>query len=68
MSIADDITRLARQEPARQRLRNAVDPRAIRDQTGLQLRARASASAEGDEVVAKSTDGIFTFVVRVLCG
>lgn len=68
MSLADDITRLARQEPARNRLRPAVEPRSIREATGLQLRARASANAQGDEVVAQSTDGIFTFVVKVVRG
>lgn len=65
MSIADDLTRLVKPPPAAPRLKTAAQPVAIRAQTGLEKMARARGDIQTEEVTAISTDGIFTFVVRV---
>ncbi len=67
MSLHDDIARLTPANPANNRLNDAVPPRAIREGTGLQLRARAGgAETNSEEITVQSTDGLFTFMVRVL--
>lgn len=66
MSLQDDITRLVTLPPAAPRLDAARTPAAIRDKTGLERKIRGSAAVDGADVTVASTDGLFTFTVRVL--
>jgi hypothetical protein len=65
MSLQDDVTRLVRLPPEQRRLDDAISPTAIRPQTGLEKMSRGSGEVTTEEVTAISTDGLFTFVVRV---
>lgn len=65
MSVADDITRLVRLPPAEPRLDAAGAPDAIRARTGLERKTRGGATSS-EEVTVQSTDGLFTFTVRVV--
>jgi hypothetical protein len=65
MSAADDLTRLVKRAPADKRLNSAAIPDAIRDKTGLERLQRAGLAA-GTDVTVASTDGLFTFTVRVV--
>lgn len=65
MSIQDDVTRLVKRPAAEKRLATAETPSAIREQTGLERLKRSGASVTGEEVTVTSTDGLFTFTVRV---
>lgn len=62
--MQDDITRLVKPAPAAKRLPVAAAPAAIREQTGLERRVAGSVSSE--EVTVQSTDGLFSFTVRVV--
>ncbi len=64
MSAVDDINRLVRPAPPENRLAAAAAPRAIRAQTGLERRQVGEVPSE--EVTVQSTDGLFTFTVRVV--
>lgn len=64
MSIQDDVTRLVKRPAAEKRLQPADMPEAIREQTGLE-RLKRSVTIKGEEVTVTSTDGLFTFTVRV---
>jgi hypothetical protein len=66
VSLQDDITRLVKPPPAAPRLSAAGAPDALRDKTGLERKTRAGADVSGEEVTVASTDGLFTFTVRVL--
>lgn len=68
MSLKDDIARLTPPPAADPRLAPARAPRAIRPQTGLQRRAVASAESASEEITVESSDGLFTFIVRVVKG
>lgn len=64
--IKDDIKRLAPAPPADKRLGAARNPAAIRAQTGLER--KQAGSVESEQVTVESTDGLFTFTVRVVKG
>lgn len=64
MSLKDDITRLVDKKPEPKRLDGAVAPDAIRAQTGIERRRIGQVNSE--EVTVTSTDGLFTFTVRVV--
>lgn len=59
-----DLNRLIDKPPAEKRLDAAATPKPIRTQTGLERKQAGEVSSE--EVTAISTDGLFTFVVRVV--
>jgi len=64
--MQDDLNRLVKKPPADKRLPGAVAPPAIRQQTGLER--RQAGEVDGREVTVESTDGLFTFTVRVVDG
>lgn len=64
MATKDDINRLIDRPPADKRLDTAATPKPIRAKTGLERRQVGDVTSE--EVTAISTDGLFTFVVRVV--
>lgn len=64
MATEKDIARLVPQALPEPRLDGARSPAAIRSRTGLE-RKRAG-SVESTEVTVESTDGLFTFSVRVV--
>lgn len=66
MSTQDDINRLVSRPPESPRLEGAITPAAIRTKTGLERRQAGSVNSE--EVTVESTDGLFTFTVRVVKG
>lgn len=68
MSVKDDVARLTPLPAAGPRLKPARAPRAIRAQTGLQRRAVASVDSASEEITVESSDGLFTFIVRVVKG
>jgi len=59
-----DINRLVDKPPADKRLDVAATPKPIRAKTGLERKQAGEVASE--EVTAISTDGLFTFVVRVV--
>ena len=61
-----DLNRLVNPPPADKRLSAAVKPAAIRAQTGIER--RAAGDVDSSEVTVQSTDGLFTFTVRVVKG
>ena len=61
-----DLNRLVNPPPADKRLAAAVKPAAIRAQTGIER--RAAGDVDSSEVTVQSTDGLFTFTVRVVKG
>lgn len=63
MATKDDLNRLINKPPADKRLDAAKTPTPIREKTGLERRQTGDINTK--EVTAVSTDGIFTFVVRV---
>lgn len=62
--MQDDLNRLIKRPPPEIRLDVAKSPPAIREQTGLERQQTGVIS--GEEVTVQSTDGLFTFVVRVV--
>ena len=62
--MQDDISRIVRRAPPDKRLDPASSPAAIRAKTGLERKAVGDVNSE--TVTAVSTDGLFTFVVRVV--
>lgn len=64
MSLKDDISRLVDKKPEPKRLDGAGNPAAIREQTGIERRRIGQVSSE--EVTVTSTDGLFTFTVRIV--
>jgi len=62
--MQDDITRLVKPGSPENRLDPAATPDAIRDQTGFQ--PKQAGKVDSSEVTVKSTDGLFTFTVRVV--
>lgn len=64
MSMKDDIARLVDKAPAPKRLDSAINPDAIREQTGLERKRIGKVDSE--EVTVESTDGLFTFAVRIV--
>jgi len=64
MSTQADINRLVDPPPADKRLNPAVAPAAIRDKTGLERKQAGDVNSE--EVTVESSDGLFTFIVRVV--
>ena len=59
-----EITRLTDRPAPERKLDDAVLPLAIRSKTGLA--ERKAGDVDTEEVTARSTDGLFTFVVTVL--
>jgi hypothetical protein len=59
-----DLNRLIDKPPAEKRLDTPATPQPIRAKTGLERRQLGEVNSE--EVTAVSTDGLFTFVVRVV--
>lgn len=66
MSTKDDIARLTPLPAADNRLDKARAPLAIREKTGLQQRSSARADNASEEITVESSDGLFTFIVRVV--
>jgi len=66
MSLKDDVARLVPPPPAEKRLPAAVAPNSIRAQTGLERKQAGTIRSE--EITVESTDGLFTFTVRVAKG
>lgn len=64
MSVQSDIARLVAPPPADPRLDPAGTPAAIRAKTGLERKQVGSVASE--EVTTQSSDGLFTFIVRVV--
>jgi len=64
MSTKDDINRLVQRPRAEKRLPGASTPAAIRGKTGLERKTRGDVNSE--EIHAVSTDGLFSFTVRVI--
>lgn len=64
MAIKDDIYRLTPAQKPDKSLKTASTPAAIRQKTGLER--QQTGTVKGEEVTAQSTDGLFTFVVRVV--
>lgn len=62
--MQDDINRLVKPPAPDNRLAAAATPEAIRAKTGLE--SKRAGRVDGTEVTVKSTDGLFTFTVRVL--
>lgn len=62
--IKDDITRLVAKPPVDKRLDTAILPAAIREKTGLERQKVGKVNSE--EVTVESSDGLFTFIVRVV--
>lgn len=64
-----EINKLVVLPPADHRLPVAETPAAIRSRTGLERKtagvASSSAGTSSNEVTVESTDGLFSFVVRV---
>lgn len=59
-----DINRLVDKPLPEIKLGDATTPSAIRTQTGLEKKQVGNVNSE--EVTAESTDGLFTFTVRVV--
>ena len=64
--MQDDLNRLVVKPGAEKRLPAAVTPPAIRSKTGLER--RQAGEVDSTEVTVESTDGLFTFTVRVVNG
>ncbi|MCK9386072.1 MAG: hypothetical protein M0Q15_15795 [Nevskia sp.] len=62
--IKIDINRLVDKPLPENRLPEAVTPPAIRSKTGLERQKAGDVNSE--QVTAESTDGLFTFTVRVV--
>lgn len=62
--IKDDLNRLLAKPPAAKRLPAAATPEAIREQTGLEREKLGKVNSE--EVTVESSDGLFSFIVRVV--
>lgn len=61
--MKNDINRLVLNEPASPGLDAPVNPPAIREKTGLEREQTGKIKTE--EITVTSTDGLFTFIVRV---
>jgi len=64
MSTQADINRLVERPLPEIKLGAAVEPAAIRAKTGLERKQVGDVNSE--EVTVESTDGLFTFTVRVV--
>lgn len=64
MSTQDDINRLVSRPPESPRLDGAITPLAIRAKTGLERKQAGDVNSE--VVTVESSDGLFTFIVRVV--
>lgn len=64
MTTRDQLSRLVNKAPADKRLDPAVAPAAIRAKTGLER--RSAGDVQSSEVTVQSTDGLFSFTVRVV--
>lgn len=62
--MKDDLNRLVAKPPADKRLNAAGTPDAIRDGIGLERQKLGRVASE--EVTVESSDGLFTFIVRVV--
>lgn len=62
--MKDDINRLVQRPLPENRLGAATTPTAIRARTGLERKQVGDVNSE--EVTVESTDGLFTFTVRVV--
>jgi hypothetical protein len=62
--MKEDINRLVDKPLPEIKLDNAAVPDAIRAQTGLERQQTGKVNSE--EVTVESTDGLFTFTVRVV--
>lgn len=60
----DDLNRLIKKPHPEIDLKAAEAPHSIRSKTGLERKQTGTIAS--DEVTAESTDGLFTFVVRVV--
>lgn len=63
--MQDDLNRLVKPAPPENRLADPKTPPAIRTKTGLE-RVGAGGPVNSHEVTVKSTDGVFTFTVKVV--
>lgn len=62
--MQDDLNRLIRRPPPEKRLDDPGTPRPIRGQVGLERRRAGEVTSK--EVTVASTDGLFSFTVRVV--
>jgi len=64
--MRDDLNRLIDKPPADKRLPAAETPPAIRSKVGLER--KSAGEVDSREVTVESTDGLFSFTVRVVDG
>lgn len=62
--MQDDLNRLISKAPPEISLGAPATPGAIRTKTGLER--KQDSTVAGEEVTVQSTDGLFTFTVRVI--
>lgn len=66
MTIKDDLVRLQDETAGGKRLDEANLPAAMRAKTGLHPRIAQRPDLASAEITVESTDGLFTFIVRVV--
>jgi hypothetical protein len=66
VSTQADINRLVERPAPEIKLDSAVEPEAIRSKTGLERKLVGIGTVQSEEITAQSTDGLFTFIVRVV--
>jgi len=64
--MKSDLNRMIDPAPVNKRLAPAETPQAIRGKVGLERKGAGDVKTE--EVDVESTDGLFTFTVRVISG
>lgn len=70
LTIYRSVNLLVDKPPAPKKIEPPKKPPAIRSKTGLERRQAAGSGAydASEEVTVESTDGLFTFTVRVVAG
>lgn len=63
-TVPDDLNRLVKPAPPEQKLAGAATPPAIRTKTGLER--KQAGNVDSEELTTESSDGLFTFIVRVV--
>lgn len=62
--MQDDLNRLVTPPPPEKRLAAPPEPAAIRTKTGLE--PKKASKVDSEELTTQSSDGLFTFIVRVV--
>ena len=70
MTIHQSINQLVKRPPAENRLDPVTAPGAIGAKTGLERKQAGAVKISdlSDEITVESSDGLFTFIVRVVTG